>query len=122
MRIADQEGGYLGAPTLAETLQRAGFRTAIAGCKPVVLLHDHAERAADAASVVLYEGKTLPVGRAAGYREVLGPFEDGGDTKTNRDIWTTRALTEQIWAAGVPSFSLLWLAEPDNTQHGHLRA
>ncbi len=117
MRIADSHGGYLAAPTIAETLQRAGYRTAIAGCKPVVLLHDHAERAGDAASVVLYEGDTLPGELAAGFRRALGPFKDVGDTKTNRDLWTARALTDQIWDKGVPAFSLLWLAEPDNTQH-----
>ncbi len=118
MRIADPHGGYLAAPTIAETLQRAGYHTAIAGCKPVVLLHDHAERAADAANVVLYEGETLPSNLAAGFRRALGPFKDVGDTKTNRDLWTARALTEQIWAKDVPAFSLLWLGEPDNTQHG----
>jgi arylsulfatase A-like enzyme len=47
----------------------------------------------------------------------LGPFADVGITKTNRDIWTARALTEHLWKNEVPAFTLLWLAEPDNTQH-----
>src|SRR3569832_256489 len=42
MRQADKAGGYLSVPTLAETLQRQGYSTIVAGTKPVVLLHDHA--------------------------------------------------------------------------------
>jgi len=33
------------------------------------------------------------------------------------DDWTTRALTDVLWKAGVPKFSLLWLSEPDLSQH-----
>src|SRR5882724_2263274 len=58
MRKADGQGGYLGAPTLAETLQRQGYQTVIAGTKPVVLLHDHAARGEDATNVVLFEGQS----------------------------------------------------------------
>ena len=32
--------------------------------------------------------------------------------------WTTRAMTDVLWTNGVPAFSLLWLSEPDATQHG----
>lgn len=117
MREAEKQGGYLRAPTIAETLQRQGYATAIAGTKAVVLLHDHAERAEDAASLVLFEGNTLPAGLAAQATSVLGPFFDNGGTKTNRDLWTARALTEILWKKEVPAFSLLWMAEPDNTQH-----
>lgn len=117
MRKADEQGGYLAVSTLALTLQRAGYRTAIAGSKPVVLLQDHAERPANAANVVLYEGHTLPAGLVTNFIHLLGPFADKGATKTNRDIWTTRSLAELIWKKEVPQFSLLWLAEPDNTQH-----
>src|SRR5215469_3257753 len=120
MRQADASGHYVSVPTLAETLQRRGYVTAIAGTKPVVLLHDHAERPANAASVVLFEGQTLPPDLITNFADpgALGPFpppEHG--SKTNGDIWTARALTERIWKKNVPAFSLLWLAEPDNTQH-----
>jgi arylsulfatase A-like enzyme len=117
MRKADGQGGYLGVPTLAETLQRQGYQTVIAGTKPVVLLHDHAAREDGATNVVLFEGQTLPPGVSPVLTNALGPFSDIGSTKTNRDIWTARALTELQWKNGVPAFSLLWLAEPDNTQH-----
>lgn len=117
IRKADEKGGYLGAPTFAEILQRQGYHTTIAGTKPVVLLHDHAERASDAPNVVLYEGHALPTNALPRLIHALGPFRDQGETKTNRDLWTTRSLTELLWSNDVPAFSLLWLAEPDNTQH-----
>lgn len=118
MRAADQHGGYLNVPTLAETLQRHGFSTAIAGSKPVVLLQDHAARPDNATNVVLFEGNAFPPTVLATLTNALGPFYDIGNTKTNRDMWTSRSLTELIWKNDVPAFSLLWMAEPDNTQHG----
>ena len=117
MRKADGQGSYLDVPTLAETLQRKGFTTIIAGTKPVVLLHDRAEREESATNIVLFEGQTLPPGSSPGLTNALGPFFDNCATKTNRDLWTARALTEQLWKDTVPAFSLLWMAEPDNTQH-----
>jgi arylsulfatase A-like enzyme len=33
------------------------------------------------------------------------------------DAWTTRALVHGLWKNGVPKFSLLWLSEPDASQH-----
>jgi arylsulfatase A-like enzyme len=117
MRQADQQGGYLSVPTLAESLQQQGYSTVISGTKPVVLLHDHAERPADTTNLVLYEGNTLPAVAATEITNALGRFFDRGGTKTNRDLWTARALTEILWKKEIPAFSLLWLAEPDNTQH-----
>jgi arylsulfatase A-like enzyme len=117
MRQADRQGKYLAAPTIAETLQSQGYSTVIAGTKPVVLLHDRADRPDNARNVVLYEGKTLPAKAVTGITNALGRFFDKGITKTNRDLWTARALTEILWAKEVPAFSLLWMAEPDNTQH-----
>ncbi|HWC61393.1 MAG TPA: alkaline phosphatase family protein, partial [Verrucomicrobiae bacterium] len=117
MREADRQGGYLHVPTLAETLQKQGYQTAIAGTKPVVLLQDRAARPEGATNLVLFEGQTLPPGAVAGITNALGRFFDKGGSKTNRDLWTARALTENLWKDGVPAFSLLWMAEPDNTQH-----
>ena len=33
------------------------------------------------------------------------------------DTWTTRALTEFLWKEDVPRFSVLWLSEPDLSEH-----
>lgn len=118
MLKADSHGSYLGASTFTEILQQQGYQTAIAGTKSVVLLDDHATRPGGATNVVLYEGHALPTNALPRFVHALGPFRDQGDTKTNRDIWTTRSLTELIWTNNdMPAFSLLWLAEPDNTQH-----
>jgi arylsulfatase A-like enzyme len=110
-------GNYLRAPTAAETLQRAGLRTAIAGSKPVAMLQDRADRPANASNVVLFEGRTLPAGILDNITGALGAFPGWSDNKTNRDAWTTGALIGPLWEKDVPAFSLLWLAEPDQTQH-----
>ncbi len=33
------------------------------------------------------------------------------------DSWTTKVLTRGLWKKGVPKYSLLWLSEPDASQH-----
>jgi len=38
-------------------------------------------------------------------------------SSAQRDSWTTAALTNDFWAKDVPAFSILWLGEPDLTQH-----
>jgi len=113
-------GHYLGAPTLAEILHTRGLETAIAGSKQVALLHDRAPRdSGPAVPPVLFQGETLPPDLGTALAETLGDFPKIGPQadKTARDAWTTRALLEKMWADGVPPYSLLWLAEPDSTQH-----
>lgn len=41
------------------------------------------------------------------------------DPPTSRlvDAWTTRALVYGLWKTNVPKYSLLWLSEPDASQH-----
>lgn len=112
------KGNYLLVPTVAETLRKAGLTTAIAGTKPVALLHDRRkERPAD--SGVIYNGLALP-------RSLLDLAIKENDHKTfpgytipnrDRDQWTTKALTKALWKKGVPKYSLLWLSEPDASQH-----
>lgn len=110
-------GHYVNMPTLAEILRVKRQKTAIAGTKAVALLHDRAARTDGVMGINLYEGRTLPSWLHATLTNALGPFPEAGTTKTNRDLWTTRALVEQLWKDGVPPFSLLWLAEPDYSQH-----
>jgi arylsulfatase A-like enzyme len=117
------DGNYIRTPTLPEILQDAGIPTITAGSKPVVLLHDRSWRKAspiERQSVTLFEGKTLP--RAAG--EQLPKVNDdkafpGTVTHPNsgQDNWTTRSLIRSLWRKGVPKYTLLWLSEPDKTQH-----
>ncbi len=116
-------GNYLLTPTLAEMLQQAGIPTITAGTKPVALLHDRNPRKTSEAgkkSVTLQEGKIIP--RAMG--EVVVKANDDKTFPTNittpnkdQDNWTTRALTKGLWKAGVPKYTLLWLSDPDKSQH-----
>ncbi len=113
-------GHYLGAPTVAELLHARGVRTAIAGSKQIALLHDRAPRAdTPAASPVIFEGATLPSELAARLMATHGAFPAAAPTqdKIARDAWTTQVLLGSLWKDGVPPYSLLWLAEPDASQH-----
>jgi arylsulfatase A-like enzyme len=108
---------YLAFPTVSEILHENGLRTAVTGSKVVALLHDRAARDDGALGVTLFEGETLPPGVKQELVAALGPFPPAATTKTNIDQWTTSALTTQLWKDGVPPYSLLWLAEPDYSQH-----
>jgi predicted AlkP superfamily pyrophosphatase or phosphodiesterase len=110
-------GHYLGFPTVAEMLHRHGLPTAIAGTKGVALLQDRAARRVDALGINLFAGEALPEGYADPIKRALGEFPPEGLTKTNCDLWTTRALIGPLWEKQVPVFSVLWLSEPDLSQH-----
>ncbi len=119
VRKGDEQTGnhYLAYPTVAETLQSHRLRTAIAGSKGVALLHDRAPRAGDSLGINLFAGDILPAAYASKLKTSLGDFPADDDGGAERDLWTTRALTGLLWERGVPAFSLLWLSEPDHTQH-----
>ena len=110
---------YIRVATVAEILrmQNPPQRTVIAGTKPVALLLDRKERPDDSPSRLLAEGETLPASLLARITGRLGAFPAINKTKIDRDTWTARALLDELWADGVPPFSVLWLAEPDWSQH-----
>lgn len=113
-------GHYIGSPTVAELLHAHGERTAIAGTKQIALLHDRAPRSLSTAnSPVVFEGETLPADLAAQLTTTYGAFPATAKTqdKTARDAWTTQVLIGSLWRDGVPPYSLLWLGEPDASQH-----
>lgn len=113
-------GHYLGRPTVAEILHARGLATAIAGSKQVALLHDRALRtAAPGVFPVLYMGEVQPETLAPTLTQALGSFPPSSarDDQIERDAWTTRALLGTLWEEGLPPYSLLWLAEPDSSQH-----
>jgi arylsulfatase A-like enzyme len=108
-------GKYIQAPTIAELVQRAGAGSLIAAAKTVGLLLDrHPNEVGANKSVTLFEGKALPNAALAVITEKLGPFPS---VHLQRDAWTTKALTDVLWKDGVPAFSILWLGEPDLTEH-----
>jgi len=122
VRRGDQVSGgrYLGSPTVAEILHSHGLRTVVAGAKQVALLHDRAERADSAGvSPVLFEGTFLPASLEGQVVRALGSFPPVSERrdKMSRDAWTTSAALGPLWGDGVPAYTLLWLAEPDFSQH-----
>ena len=131
----DLSGGkYISVPTIAEFIQRAGGRTVIAAAKTVgLLLGRHVPRGSSkpsesasplaegermkvrgSSSVTLFAGKSLPGDALGPITDVLGPFPSG---HVQQDAWTTKAVTDFLLKDGVPTLSILWLGEPDLTQH-----
>lgn len=114
--------GWIHTPTLPELVRSRGLRTTVAGTKAVALLWDRSFEKRSAKAPTVYEGRAIPSAVLDGIIPTQGPFPPGLDWKfavnTARDSWTARALTEQLWAAGVPDLTVLWLYEPDFSQHG----
>ena len=108
-------GKYIAVPTIAELVQRAGARSLIAAAKTVGLLLDrHPNDIGADNSATLFAGKALPSAAIDLITEKLGPFPSA---HLQRDSWTTKALIDVFWKDGVPALSVLWLGEPDLTEH-----
>jgi arylsulfatase A-like enzyme len=108
-------GKYISVQTITELIQRGGGRTAIASAKTVGLLLDrHAGSGPAKNCVTLFEGQTLPRDILTPIVAAFGPFPSA---HLQDDAWTTKAITDFLWKDGVPAFSVLWLGEPDLTQH-----
>jgi arylsulfatase A-like enzyme len=108
-------GKYISVPTIAELIQRAGGQTVIAAAKTVGLLLDrHADSGPAKNRVTLFAGQTLPRDVLTSIVAALGPFPSA---HLQRDPWTTRAVTDFLWKDGVPGLSVIWLGEPDLTEH-----
>ncbi len=110
-------GKYVRVPTLAEMVQAQGERTAVAGAKPVALLHDRLPRPAAAANPVWFAAGSLPEANFATLTNRFGSFPEAHSPNEARDIWATRCLTEAFWEKELPRYSVLWLSEPDYSQH-----
>lgn len=109
-------GHYLGLPTVVEILQRAGDRTAVAGTKPIALLWDRTEQNRVCSNCIDYfAGNTIPAAAEAHNKEEV--YTPGGTPNSRQDRATTLGLIGPQWDAGVPPFSMLWLSEPDLSQH-----
>ena len=114
------QGHYLAVPTLAELIQQQGGRTAVAGTKPVAAFQDRAERADENAPGVAFFGTDAnPRSLWQQLTNRFGSPPEAATPNSRRDEWTTRCLIEQLWAKAVPAFSVLWLSEPDASQHKH---
>lgn len=124
IRKADEVTGgkYIAMPTIAEIVRAAGRRTAVVGTKTVAFLHDRHAQWTTATSAKQHYPKFAAAPGSPALREaiihLLGPFPvEAANTEAQRNSYATRALTGVMWRDGVPAFSLLWLSEPDKTQH-----
>ena len=61
-----------------------------------------------------FAGKSLPSDALAPIVAALGPFPSA---HLQQDAWTTKALIDVLWKDGLPAVSILWLGEPDLTEH-----
>jgi arylsulfatase A-like enzyme len=113
------DGHYVGVPTIAELVQRQGKNTSVAGAKPVALLHDRLPRAKDSKNRVWFVAGALPGSISELCTARLGPFPAPASPNTARDTWATRCLVETFWEPDVSYYSVLWLSEPDYSQHRH---
>ncbi len=116
---AISSGHYLNVPTLAEMVRAAGGHTAVVAAKTVGLLLDR-QPDRDAGKL----GETIWAGEARPPDFLSAITRDEGDfpgfpiySSAQRDRWTTSALTNDLWSGELPAFSILWLGEPDLTQH-----
>jgi arylsulfatase A-like enzyme len=108
-------GKYIAVPTITELVQRAGGRTAVAAAKTVGLLLDrHAGNGPARNCVTLFAGQALPGDMLAPIVAALGPFPSA---RLQHDAWTTTAVTDLLWKDRVPALSIVWLGEPDLTEH-----
>jgi len=109
-------GKYVALPTIAELVRATGRPSVIATAKTVGLLQDrHLDPARDKNSSALFAGQMRSPQALSSVVSLLGPFS--AFSFAQKDSWTTKALTDVFWKNGVPAFSLLWLSEPDGTQH-----
>lgn len=109
-------GKHVAFPTIAETVRAAGRQTVTAVSKTVGLLQDRHLDPANKDSAALFSGQMLSPEALASVVKLLGPFP-AASAHAQKDVWTTKALTEIFWKHGVPAFSLLWFIEPDITEH-----
>src|SRR5262245_4608522 len=126
-------GKYIAVPTIAELVERAGARSIVATAKTVGLLldrqssasalppldgrqSDSKQKTGDSLNnrVTLFKGQSLPSAAIGVITKKVGPFPAA---HLQEDSWTTRALIDVLWKDGMPAFSILWLGEPDLTQH-----
>src|SRR2546423_396099 len=111
---AGSDGKYVGVRTIEERVRHPGAKPAIATAKTVGLLFDRHADGRDGKN--LFAGESVPHDAIAEIVKTLGGFPQASQPG-NRDTWTTLALLDFLWAKTIPTFSLLWLSEPDDTEH-----
>ena len=120
------DGRHIAVPTVAELVQKAGRTTALASTKAVGLLHDRGEDRTGR-SPTIWIGHTYPKDFLKTIEQAQGKFPnfpqtdivslDDAKPNTAQNLWTTRAFVDFLWKGEVPTYSVLWLGDPDFSQH-----
>lgn len=115
-------GKWIKVETLPQIVRAGGGKTVVAGTKGVAMLWDRSWEGRSADQPTLYGGDTIPAAVKDTLVQSFGPIPPAKDTRyfanNAQDHWTTRALTDKLWSGGLPALSVLWLSEPDYSQHG----
>ncbi len=111
-----QHGEYIAAPTLAETVRASGGTAVVVGSKPIALLLDRKARATTKQGVNIYAGGALPESLGAELTNHFGSFPEE-EAKPSRTDWTVDAMLNNLWKNEVPTFSFVWMNQPDLAQH-----
>jgi arylsulfatase A-like enzyme len=115
-------GKYLALPTIGEMVRSSGRSAVTVGTKAVAFLHDrHSEWTSAVArdSSTKFAAAPMPPSLREEALRLLGPFLTEPASTDDRNTSATRALTGILWRGDLPAYSLLWLSEPDQTQHDY---
>ncbi len=115
-------GKWIKVETLPEIVRANNMKSVVAGTKGIAMLWDRRWEGRTPDQPTLYAGDTIPAAVKDSLVQSFGPIPPSRDGRyfanTGQDHWTTRALIDKFWANGVPALSVLWLSEPDFSQHG----
>lgn len=119
------DGRLLGVASLGEVLREAGGRLIVGSAGSAgnaYLLNHRAARVNDPRSLALVNwGVTEPASLAEQIKARFGPAPAKATPNTAVCDWLTGVFCEMLlpdlWAAAAPSAAVLWLSDPDISQH-----
>ncbi len=116
-KIADQTGRALLAPTLADLLGARGLSYVAIGTGTSGNAYVHNPNATDSGGATIHPDFSLPRPLHQELVSRFGPWPDQVLPNTARLVHARRIMTDCILPEMDPTVSLIWLSEPDKTQH-----
>ena len=115
--VADATGKTLLAPGLADILGRRGLQYIAIGTGTSGNAYQHNPNAESAGGATIHPDFTLPRSLHGELKARFGAWPAQDLPNTARLTHARRIMTEYILAERNPAVALLWLSEPDKTQH-----
>lgn len=117
-------GKYLAVPTIAELARAEGKRVVLAGTKSVAVLFDRHNEWSIATTrekaLTIFAAAPMSIALSGQVTQEFGPFlVERGVSSVQRNQYVTRVLAEKLWRDAIPDLSLLWLSEPDLSEHNN---